>query len=89
MAHNTLQIGARLHGGPGARAPTFGIKVNVLTPNEAARLGQVISTMRQTASSQEQRFVRVCECVGDAARCRRCVVAVADGRFHIVAETVG
>jgi hypothetical protein len=50
MAHNTLQIGARLLGGAGARAPTFGIKVNVLTPNEAARLGQVISTMRQTAS---------------------------------------
>jgi hypothetical protein len=35
MAHNTLQIGARLLGGAGARAPTFGIKVNVLTPIEA------------------------------------------------------
>jgi hypothetical protein len=45
---NTLKIGTRLLVGAGM--PTFGIKVNDLTLIEAARLGQVISTMRQTAS---------------------------------------
>ncbi len=45
---DTLKIGTRLLVGAGMH--TFGIKVNDLTRIEAARLGQVISTMRQTTS---------------------------------------